>query len=84
MADVSDVRNAHRFDEAALRQYLIAALRLPATATLQVKQFTNGQSNPTFLLAVNGQRMVLRKKPPGKLLPKAHMVCGLPAGRPRQ
>ena len=38
-------------------------------------QFEGGQSNPTFHLTDGGGRMyVLRKKPPGKLLPSAHQV----------
>lgn len=39
-------------------------------------QFGFGQSNPTYqLTAADGQRFVLRKKPPGKLLSKtAHKV----------
>ncbi|BDD61404.1 hypothetical protein MAP00_006448 [Monascus purpureus] len=43
---------------------------------LDVKQFGFGQSNPTYqLTATDGQRFVLRKKPPGKLLSKtAHRV----------
>ncbi|KAJ5502876.1 hypothetical protein N7463_005750 [Penicillium fimorum] len=43
---------------------------------LDVKQFGFGQSNPTYLLtATDGKQVVLRKKPPGKLLSKtAHKV----------
>lgn len=43
---------------------------------LEVKQFGYGQSNPTYLLtASNGNKYVMRKKPPGKLLSKtAHQV----------
>ncbi|OJJ47894.1 hypothetical protein ASPZODRAFT_131494 [Penicilliopsis zonata CBS 506.65] len=43
---------------------------------LDVKQFSFGQSNPTYLLTgADGQKSVLRKKPPGALLSKtAHMV----------
>ncbi|KAK4142631.1 kinase-like domain-containing protein [Dichotomopilus funicola] len=43
---------------------------------LDVKQFGFGQSNPTYqLTAADGQRYVLRKKPPGRLLSKtAHKV----------
>ncbi|XP_057539545.1 probable acyl-CoA dehydrogenase IBR3 [Amaranthus tricolor] len=45
---------------------------------LSIRQFGHGQSNPTFLLQVNGddisKRYVLRKRPPGKLLPSAHAV----------
>ncbi|KAH8668398.1 kinase-like domain-containing protein [Xylariales sp. PMI_506] len=44
---------------------------------LDVKQFGFGQSNPTYLLTSvpTGERYVMRKKPPGKLLSKsAHQV----------
>ncbi|MEJ1935169.1 phosphotransferase family protein [Nostoc sp. NIES-2111] len=33
-----------------------------------------GQSNPTFILAFGKQEVVLRKRPPGPLLPSAHAV----------
>lgn len=33
-----------------------------------------GQSNPTFLLQTPSKSYVLRKKPPGELLPGAHKV----------
>jgi aminoglycoside phosphotransferase (APT) family kinase protein len=63
----------HRFDEAALIRYLRAAL--PGFhEPCQVLQFQGGQSNPTFCLQTPGARYVLRKKPPGKLLPSAHAV----------
>ena len=49
---------------------------------ISVKKFTHGQSNPTYLLHVRAGgdaggellKVVLRKKPPGKLLRGAHMV----------
>lgn len=41
---------------------------------LSLKPLTGGQSNPTFLLHSGTQRLVLRKKPPGPLLPSAHAV----------
>ena len=41
---------------------------------LVVCQFEGGQSNPTYLLRAGGRYWVLRKKPPGKLLPSAHAV----------
>ncbi|MEX2629699.1 MAG: phosphotransferase [Tistlia sp.] len=65
---------AHRFDEAALARWLGG--RLPGAAEgFALRQFQGGQSNPTFLLTCRGgQRYVLRKKPPGELLPKAHQV----------
>ncbi|HRJ70276.1 MAG TPA: phosphotransferase [Beijerinckiaceae bacterium] len=41
---------------------------------LVVEQFKGGQSNPTFLVRAGGKAYVLRRKPPGKLLPSAHAV----------
>ncbi|MBI3094808.1 MAG: phosphotransferase [Rhodocyclales bacterium] len=41
---------------------------------LQVEKFKGGQSNPTFLLRDAKRKYVLRRKPPGKLLPSAHAV----------
>jgi aminoglycoside phosphotransferase (APT) family kinase protein len=65
--------SVHRFDESALVKYLLQ--RLPdfqGPATLL--QFQGGQSNPTFLIETPARKYVLRKKPPGKLLPSAHQV----------
>ena len=67
------VRDAHRFDEARLAEYLAAHLE-GFKGPLRVQQFEGGQSNPTFLLSTDDQQYVLRKKPPGKLLPSAHQV----------
>ncbi|MEM7406549.1 MAG: phosphotransferase [Pseudomonadota bacterium] len=68
------VLNAHRFDEERLAAYMrthVAGFADP----LQVAQFQGGMSNPTFQLTDgNGARYVMRKKPPGKLLPSAHAV----------
>lgn len=41
---------------------------------LAIRQFSVGQSNPTYLLTAGERRWVLRKKPPGDLLPSAHQV----------
>lgn len=40
----------------------------------RVRQFLGGQSNPTYLIEDDSGTYVLRKKPPGKLLPSAHAV----------
>lgn len=67
------VRAAHSFDAQNLARYLadhVAGI----DDRLSVRQFQGGQSNPTFLLACGDQEWVLRKKPPGKLLPSAHAV----------
>ena len=39
-----------------------------------MKQFRGGQSNPTYYLETPARKYVLRRKPPGKLLPSAHAV----------
>ena len=39
-----------------------------------IKQFKGGQSNPTYKITTNSKNLVLRRKPPGKLLPSAHAV----------
>lgn len=65
---------AHRLDEAALGAWLAGVLP-DAGGALEVRQFQGGMSNPTYLLTTaSGARYVLRKKPPGPLLPRAHAV----------
>ncbi len=71
--EIIPVREPHRFDEEALARYLEEHME-GFSGPLTVSQFGSGQSNPTFLLAAGGQEWVLRKKPPGKLLPSAHAV----------
>jgi len=39
-----------------------------------IKQFKGGQSNPTYKIVTESKNLVLRRKPPGKLLPSAHAV----------
>jgi aminoglycoside phosphotransferase (APT) family kinase protein len=69
----SEVQERHRFDEGALDAWLRRYVEGYA-GPLQVRQFKGGQSNPTFLLATPSRSYVLRRKPPGKLLPSAHAV----------
>jgi len=72
--NLTPVRPAHVFDEARLADYMKANVE-GFRGTLSVLQFEGGQSNPTFHLTDGAGRMyVLRKKPPGKLLPSAHQV----------
>jgi len=68
-----EVQERHRFDVAALDAWLRGRVAGYA-GPLRVEQFKGGQSNPTFLLITPTQRYVLRRKPPGKLLPSAHAV----------
>ncbi len=71
--DVGPVAERHRFDEQALARWLERNLE-GYRGPLRVQQFAGGQSNPTFLLTEGERRLVLRKKPPGQLLPSAHAV----------
>jgi aminoglycoside phosphotransferase (APT) family kinase protein len=67
------VAEAHRFDVPALERYLrehIEGFEEP----LVVEQFKGGQSNPTYRLSAGGKHYVMRRKPPGTLLPSAHAV----------
>jgi len=62
------VEERHRIDQAALEAFLGFKIS-------EIRQFKGGQSNPTYrLTAADGKKYVLRRKPPGKLLPSAHAV----------
>src|SRR6266850_1923241 len=62
------VEERHRIDVGALEKFLGFAIR-------EIEQFKGGQSNPTYRLSAStGKKYVLRRKPPGKLLPSAHAV----------
>jgi aminoglycoside phosphotransferase (APT) family kinase protein len=73
LAGTIEVLETHRFDVPTLERYLeqhVEGFRAPLT----VRQFVGGQSNPTYYLRAGGREYVLRRKPPGKLLPSAHAV----------
>ncbi|MEC7676530.1 MAG: phosphotransferase, partial [Pseudomonadota bacterium] len=74
MSTVIPVTAAHRFDEAKLIDYLRDAGLAGTDGAVSIGQFQGGQSNPTFLVTAGPKRYVLRKKPPGELLPSAHLV----------
>lgn len=71
-AGITEVRSAHRIDPVALSHWL--GRELGFVGELKLWQFEGGQSNPTYYLEVGGESLVLRRKPPGKLLPSAHAV----------
>jgi aminoglycoside phosphotransferase (APT) family kinase protein len=57
----------------ALQRYLHD--RIPDLGQIQsCEKFSSGQSNPTFLITTDTQRLVLRRKPAGVLLKSAHAV----------
>jgi aminoglycoside phosphotransferase (APT) family kinase protein len=60
------------FDLAALDRFLKSALKLEGEPVLT--PISGGQSNPTYALDYPNRRLVLRKKPPGPLLPSAHAI----------
>lgn len=67
------VPDALRFDAQRLADFMAARVEGFA-GPLTVTQFKGGQSNPTYLLETPARRYVLRRKPPGALLPSAHAV----------
>jgi aminoglycoside phosphotransferase (APT) family kinase protein len=58
------VEERHRIDAARLEKFLGFKIS-------KIEQFKGGQSNPTYKI---NDKYVLRRKPPGKLLPSAHAV----------
>ncbi|OLE38605.1 MAG: phosphotransferase family protein [Candidatus Rokubacteria bacterium 13_1_20CM_2_70_7] len=73
VAGTIEVLSTHRFDLEALERYMerqVEGFRRPLTAW----QFRGGQSTPTYYLEAGDRQYVLRRKPPGKLLPSAHAV----------
>lgn len=64
---------SEEIDGARLARYLadhVAGFRGP----LRLARFKGGQSNPTYLVTAESGGYVLRRKPPGKLLPSAHAI----------
>ncbi|CAK6984775.1 nephrocystin-3 isoform X2, partial [Scomber scombrus] len=68
------IRQHHEFIVGRLQRYLSVKSRVLNNDTLTVRQYSSGQSNPTFLIQTPSKSYVLRKKPPGELLPGAHKV----------
>jgi aminoglycoside phosphotransferase (APT) family kinase protein len=68
-----EVTERLRFDVSQLEDYM--RQHVPGFAgPVTLSQFKGGQSNPTYLVETPLRRYVLRRKPPGKLLPSAHAV----------
>jgi aminoglycoside phosphotransferase (APT) family kinase protein len=68
-----EVAEPLRFDEKKLCEYLLQHVEGFAPP-LSVRQFRGGQSNPTYELTTRDRKFVLRRKPPGTLLPSAHAI----------
>lgn len=67
---------APEFDANRLDDFLRGALPGRTAGRMELERISGGQSNPTFFLSYpeSGTQLVLRKKPPGPLLPSAHAV----------
>ena len=62
-----------KFDELKLQEWF--GDNVPSAGKInKVVQFKGGQSNPTYKISSTNQVFVLRRKPPGILLPSAHAV----------
>jgi aminoglycoside phosphotransferase (APT) family kinase protein len=72
MSELAD-RNTAGFDSDALDAFLRAALP-GLKGALLLEGVAGGQSNPTFFVSSDNRRLVLRKQPPGELLPSAHAI----------
>ncbi|MDP3378916.1 MAG: phosphotransferase [Brevundimonas sp.] len=68
-----EVDPRHALDEATLEAWLAENVE-GYEGPLTLRQFKGGQSNPTYELTTPGRTYVLRRKPPGVLLPSAHAV----------
>ena len=70
---VKEVAETHRIDEGRLASWMTETVE-GYEGPLEVRQFKGGQSNPTYQLVTPSRTYVMRRKPPGKLLPSAHAV----------
>ena len=77
ISPTSKVRSKHAFEESKLLDYLkTQGLQSGLVSSYTFRQFSHGQSNPTFILEgekkspddLGGEILVIRKQPPGKLL----------------
>ncbi len=68
-----DIREGQEIDKTRLHAWMVENVEGYA-GPLTVEQFKGGQSNPTYKLITPHQNYVLRRKPPGILLPSAHAV----------
>jgi len=72
-ARAADVARAAGFDAARLDAFLRGAIP-GLSGAMRLSRTGGGQSNPTFFVDYDGRALVLRKQPPGELLPSAHAV----------
>ena len=61
------------FEPTRLDAFLRSALP-GLSGAMRLERIGGGQSNPTFFVSYDDRRLVLRKQPPGEVLPSAHAV----------
>ncbi|XP_022343722.2 acyl-CoA dehydrogenase family member 10-like [Crassostrea virginica] len=72
--DTTTVPEHLRIPVDRLQKYFNQQLNLHSSDPPVIRCFQHGQSNPTYYVYYADKHLVLRKKPPGKLLPSAHAV----------
>ncbi|XP_021554241.2 acyl-CoA dehydrogenase family member 10 [Neomonachus schauinslandi] len=72
--NTSSVRKTVEIPRDSLEKYLKDLLGTQSTGPLELLQFDHGQSNPTYYIRLSNQQLVLRRKPPGTLVPSSHAV----------
>lgn len=70
---IKPVSSIFAFDELRLHDWMVKYIE-GYEGPLKVLQFKGGQSNPTYKIKTKKRDYVLRRKPPGALLPSAHAV----------
>ncbi|MDC3024568.1 phosphotransferase family protein [Alphaproteobacteria bacterium] len=69
-----EIRENHGFNINSLQKWLSVNIQ-DFGKICSIKQFIGGQSNPTFFITDEDRKeLILRKKPPGDLLPSAHAI----------
>lgn len=68
------VRKTMEIPKESLKKYLEKHVASDTSGPFELRQFSHGQSNPSYYIQYGDRKLVLRKKPPGKLLPSAHAV----------
>jgi len=71
--DYARAPSAVEFDDAALDRHLRSRID-GLSGKMRIERIQGGQSNPTFFVSYDNRRLVLRKQPPGNLLPSAHAI----------
>lgn len=66
------VRDENAFDPALILPFLKSQIADLPTGTVELKQFSGGASNLTYLLTVGGREMILRRPPAGTKAKSAH------------